>query len=619
MLLTERERRIEVAEALHELLAVVNSQRPLEDILDYVLERAIELLASDAGLVYMVGADSNDGFLRVGAARGLSPDRVATRLRIGAPVSGLAVLRRRPVAFVDLAQVMSEEIDSDAEAIVDDLGSHLVVRRIGNLLSEPSALDSLKRLALTHPAILAVPLLARNEIYGALSLFHGAARRFSDQDVDLASAFANQAALVIENARLHQQSEQRASELEALYRADEEIYRSLRLDEVLNALVDVAIDILRPDKAAVGILDERGEKVVLGAARGFGATTLHALSATEAQQLRTYLEGGLVALDDIRTDPRLPASLREANEREGIQSSMTAPIRVGDKFIGAFGLTYCQPRTFGQGEQRLLLALAQRAGLAIQNARLYEQAQQVATLEERQRLTRELAEELRASRQRIVAAQDAERRRLERDIHDGAQQHLVSLAVNIRVAQELIETDPAEANGLLAAVGEQVGEALANLRDLARGIFPAVLADRGLLSALEAHLVRVSTNTQLIADPALETVRFAPEIEAAAYFCCLEALQNCAKHASGAPVLVHLALEDAWLAFSVSDSGPGFDLSVAREGTGLHGMADRLAAIGGMLEVRSQPGQGTAVSGRVPAAASAGASGIRLLGQPAGG
>jgi signal transduction histidine kinase len=286
---------------------------------------------------------------------------------------------------------------------------------------------------------------------------------------------------------------------------------------------------------------------------------------------------------------------------------MTAPIRIGDELIGVFGLGYCEPRAFGQGEQRLLVALAQRAGLAIQNARLFERAQHAAALEERQRLARELAEELRASRQRIVAAQDAERRRLERDIHDGAQQQLVAVAVNIRVAQELTETDPAEAIGLLVAIGEQLGEALGNLRDLARGIFPAVLADRGLVAALEAQLRRgPGARAQLVADPAMATVRLAPEVEAAAYFCCLEALQNCAKHAGGAPTQVRLALEDAWLAFTVSDSGPGFDDTVARDGTGLQGMADRLAAIGGTLEVRSQLGHGTVVRGRVPAPSAAG-------------
>ena len=113
-------------------------------------------------------------------------------------------------------------------------------------------------------------------------------------------------------------------------------------------------------------------------------------------------------------------------------------------------------------------------------------------------------------------------------------------------------------------------------------------------------MARVSSKTLLTADPTLEGVRFAPETEAATYFCCLEALQNCAKHASGAPAEVHLTLEDAWLVFSVSDAGPGFDVSSTRDGTGLHGMADRLAAIGGTLEVRSQPGHGTVVSGRVP-------------------
>jgi GAF domain-containing protein len=338
-------------------------------------------------------------------------------------------------------------------------------------------------LAATHPAVLAVPLVARGEIYGALSLFYCQPRQFSDQDVELASAFADQAALVIENAslrdaarrrlvevealaaenaRLHAQSEQRAGELGALYRADEQIYRSLRLEEVLDALVEVATDLLQPDKVAVGMLEDGGERIVVGAARGFSAAAVaEAVYGDQSRQLRAQPGGGVVVVEDVCIDPRLPASIRTANEREGIRSGMTATIRVGEQHIGAFGLSYCRPRTFSQGEQRLLLALAQRAGLAIQNARLFEQAQYAATLEERQRLEQQVAEELRASRQRIVAAQDAERRRLERDIHDGAQQELVALAVNVRVAQELIGTNPAEATVLLAEVGEQFGVALA--------------------------------------------------------------------------------------------------------------------------------------------------------------
>jgi len=130
-----------------------------------------------------------------------------------------------------------------------------------------------------------------------------------------------------------------------------------------------------------------------------------------------------------------------------------------------------------------------------------------------------------------------------------------------------------------------------------------VLADRGSAPALEAQLVRGCTRAHLVAGSKVREVRFSPEGEAAAYFCCLEALQNCAKHASGAPVQVHLALEDAWLVFSVSDSGPGFDLDGALNGTGLPGMADRLAAVGGTLDVRSQRGQGTVVIGWVPVGA----------------
>jgi GAF domain-containing protein len=213
----ERERRIEVAEVLRELLAVVNSHPSLEGVLDFVLERAVELLASDAGLIYLFSPDQDTDFLHIAAARGLDPGRVVPRIRIGSPVSGLAFLRRRPVAFNDLAEVLETEKARDVDPVLEEHGSHVVVRRIGSLLSEPQASSSLERLARTHPAALAVPLVARDETYGSLALFYAQPREFPAEEVDLANAFANQAALVIENTRLHSKSEERATELEMLY------------------------------------------------------------------------------------------------------------------------------------------------------------------------------------------------------------------------------------------------------------------------------------------------------------------------------------------------------------------------------------------------------------------
>lgn len=156
------------------------------------------------------------------------------------------------------------------------------------------------------------------------------------------------------------------------------------------------------------------------------------------------------------------------------------------------------------------------------------------------RLNVRLTEELRASRQRIVAAQDAERRRIERDLHDGAQQHLVAISVNLRVVQELIEADVAAARELLVEVQGQATEALATMRDLARGIYPPALADRGIAAALEAHLAKSRLRSTLEVDPVVADGRFAPAAEAAVYFCILEALQNCSKHAPEASVRVRL-------------------------------------------------------------------------------
>lgn len=217
---------------------------------------------------------------------------------------------------------------------------------------------------------------------------------------------------------------------------------------------------------------------------------------------------------------------------------------------------------------------------------------------------------MQASRQRIVAAQDA-RRRLERDIHDGAQQHFMAIAVNLRVAQELVWSDPDEDESLSAELGMHVEAALTRLRDLARGIYPPALIDCGLTAAVEAHITKACPDVKLAAD-GVGSNRYAPQAEAGAYFCCLEALQNRAKHATGAPGRVDPATEDGSLTFAVSDEWPGFDVDTTGTRSGLLNMADRIAALGGVLEVRSVPGQGTTVSGRVPAQALR-ASGVLLI------
>jgi signal transduction histidine kinase len=228
-------------------------------------------------------------------------------------------------------------------------------------------------------------------------------------------------------------------------------------------------------------------------------------------------------------------------------------------------------------KERLIRDLAAQAGLVLRNAGLIE--------------------DLRASRQRIVAAQDARAKKLERDIHDGAQQQLVALAVKLGLAERLVATDPDRAASMLAEAKAETNDALSDLRDLARGIYPPLLADKGLTAALEGQARKSPMPVEVEPDG---IGRYPQEMEAAVYFSCLEALQNVAKYAKATKATVRLAQANGSLTFEVADDGIGFDPDVAAHGTGLQGIADRLAALGGTFEIRSAPGAGTTVAGHLP-------------------
>ena len=209
---------------------------------------------------------------------------------------------------------------------------------------------------------------------------------------------------------------------------------------------------------------------------------------------------------------------------------------------------------------------------------------------------RRAVDDLRASRARLAAAADEERRRLERDLHDSAQQSLVALRVRVAVARETLDGDPAAAGRALTAIDTELGRVLEDLRRLSRGLYPPLLEDRGVVEALRGAASRAPLAITVEGDVG----RLPRQVEVAAYFCCSEALQNAIKH--GAPdtrITVSLAVEDGALRFAVADDGPGFDAAVPAEGTGLTGMRDRAGAVGGRLEVRSSPA-GTVVSGVLP-------------------
>jgi signal transduction histidine kinase len=210
----------------------------------------------------------------------------------------------------------------------------------------------------------------------------------------------------------------------------------------------------------------------------------------------------------------------------------------------------------------------------------------------------EQVEEIRASRARVVSAADAERRRIERDLHDGAQQHLIGLAVHLRLASDLADSEPTKTKEILDNLGDDLQEALDELRDLAHGIYPPLLQDRGLADALAAAAGRAPIRTRVEAG---ELGRYGPDVEAAVYFCCLEGLQNAGKHAGdGATAIIRVREDVGALLFDVVDDGCGFDATDGRSGVGMTNMRDRIGAIGGSLRVESAPGRGTTIAGLIP-------------------
>ena len=256
-------------------------------------------------------------------------------------------------------------------------------------------------------------------------------------------------------------------------------------------------------------------------------------------------------------------------------ADLAVPVLHQGELLGAISVQMPRGEPLRPTGKQLVADVASQAGLVLSNAGLIE--------------------DLRASRQRLVTAQDEARRRLERNIHDGAQQDLVALAINLKLATTTVDDDPARR--MLGELQGQAAGALENLRDLARGIYPPLLADLGLAAALSAQAAKSPVPVTVEADG---IGRFGQDTEAAVYFCCLEALQNIAKYAQASSARICLRAQHGTLRFTVSDDGTGYDARHTPLGSGLRNMADRLAALGGRLEVRSAPSRGTTITAQLP-------------------
>jgi signal transduction histidine kinase len=282
--------------------------------------------------------------------------------------------------------------------------------------------------------------------------------------------------------------------------------------------------------------------------------------------------------------PAAAVALTDGDTLPEFGATRAIAVRHGDELLGAITLQKPKNEPVSAAEDKLLAHLASQAGLVLRNVRLTAELQ--ATIDD-----------LRASRRRLVRAQDEERQRIERNLHDGAQQQLVALQIQLTVLDDAAD-HPAEVRQLTGELRDGLHAALDDLRALARGIYPPLLADQGLGAAVRAQAARAPLPVLVEADG---IGRYRRDAEATAYFCILEALQNVTKYARASCAKVALSCPDRHLEFTVTDDGDGFDTAKPTPGTGLQGMADRLAAVGGTLCIRSAPGLGTTISGRMPA------------------
>jgi signal transduction histidine kinase len=414
-----------------------------------------------------------------------------------------------------------------------------------------------------------VPLILKGQIIGMLTISHVVPAHFTAADARLARAFADQAALAIENARLYEEMRSSARRFEALSRADSELFASLDLDTVLQAFVDVTVDVLGVDKSIVTTWDVDTRVMTLRAWRDLSEPTLAYIRELFSRRTQSLDVPRIIVTEDpSRAEPHLVPII----EAEGIGSMIEIPVVSRDgRPLGFFSVAYTTDHNFDEAEQRLLTALAERASVAIGNAELFERAQHVASLEERQRLAREL--------------------------HDSVSQALYGIALGARTARTLLDRDPPAAVEPVDYVLNLAEVGLAEMRALIFELRPESLENEGLIASVRKQVEVVQARHDIRVDfVPCEEPDLPHAVKEAAYRIAQESLHNVVKHSRASQARVTLTSTADCLQLEVADNGTGFDPTGDFPGhLGLRSMTERAEKSGGHLQITSQPGAGTRI------------------------
>ena len=528
--------------ALQETTRLVVSTLDLDELLNLIIQQAITLLHADGGLVNLVDWDHRED--QVFAASGLTVALVGSRSPLQESLSGWVTLHNQPV--------ITNQVQTDGRVA-------------------PSALSWLVEKQIQCAAL--APLTIKDEIVGTLVVVgkKGGKEEFSQPELDLLEAFANQAATAISNAQLLEAERKRADELDALRTTMADVTAELELSGLLRAIVERAAVLLDATGGEFGLYDEANQELEIVVSYNLGQDyvgTRHRLGeglmglvaqTAESMIIPDYSTwaGGLAAYSQIH-------------------AALATPLRIGGRLVGVFTTVSTDPdRQFTPADLHLLNLFAQQAAIAIENARLYQQAQQLAVVEERQRLARDLHDSVTQALYGVTLYSEAA-------IEELSLQHMDTVAEYLRELQQTSQ------------------EALAEMRLLIHELRPAVLEEEGLVAALQTRLMAVEGRAGLQTQFAMDVEgRLPSKVEEGLYRIAREALNNALKHAQARTIIVNLQRTppDGKVILEILDDGLGFDPETAREkgGLGLAAMAERAAELGGQLHVERREEGGTRV------------------------
>jgi signal transduction histidine kinase/predicted hydrocarbon binding protein len=529
----EIERRRQVADSLRDMMVVLNSERSPQDIFDYITARSADLLRADACMIYSV---QNQVLVK---ESGFNLPETFSALKRGE---------------IYLGDANKSLLDGNPVQINDALPY------LNNLLKNPGLTDFQRRwydlIRKNFASYFAFPLVVRNQLFGGLVFYFKSKHDFDEEDLQLGSMLGEQAALAIENSRLHQVEQARQRELQILLDVAETANSSLDLDEIVTKTLDLLVALISASRAGVILLDESTGQL--------GPYTLRPTRDIDPDNLERIIKASQEVISSGETlyiAPDFAADLREPGA--------LLPLQTRGRILGVLGIIGPEGTTFSPEQLALFKSIADQLGVAIENAHLFEKAE--------------------------YAAVAAERNRLARDLHDAVTQTLFSSSIIAEVLPRIWDRNPDEGLRRLEELRQLTRGALSEMRTLLVELRPAALVDTDLGDLIGHQVNAFNARTRVPVDFDCNcTQNPPPEVKEMIYRIVQEVFNNISKHAEANHVMVRLVSQENRTELIIHDDGIGFDLEIAQsEGLGLGIMTERAFNVGARLEISSQIGQGT--------------------------